>query len=377
MKRYFVILFAALWAFSCKEDIPLDGARVSPTSLVMSEGTEPRQIYLYLYPTYTTQPGVKWVSEHEEIASVNAEGMVTPLLPGETVVSVYSGDRKLASCEVTVTPIVYVSMVELDKSTMTCAVGAPGLKLTATITPADATNPNVIWSSNPEEFVKVDGQGNLTALAVGTATVTVTTVEGGHTASCIVTVEAALAKGPNLLVNPGFEEPDNNVAATITPWVNMDRDLLLLDDPDIITGYNNANRTDAAYWTSNPLLTPHGGTYSGRLGAGANSGMYQLVDVTPGKTYEFKAYILHFRTNTTNQSIIKEEAVRIKNEDGSATLETVPIGTDENTWLEVTGSVTIPAGVTKIRLQISHHDAAIPLKSPGTLIDDCEFCEVM
>jgi len=98
-----------------------------------------------------------------------------------------------------------------------------------------------------------------------------------------------------------------------------------------------------------------------------------MVEVTPGTTYEFKAWVIHFRTSVVNQGTIKVEQLRIKNEDGSETLEKVDIGTEENTWMEITGSVTIPAGVTKIRFQVSQHDEAVPLKSPGTLIDDCEF----
>lgn len=62
--------------------------------------------------------------------------------------------------------------------------------LSATVSPSNAPNLAVYWSSSDIKVVSVDGQGNITALAPGTAVVTVTTVDGGKTATCQVTVEA-------------------------------------------------------------------------------------------------------------------------------------------------------------------------------------------
>lgn len=63
-------------------------------------------------------------------------------------------------------------------------------KLSATASPSNAPNLAVYWSSSDIKVVSVDGQGNITALAPGTAVVTVTTVDGRKTATCQVTVEA-------------------------------------------------------------------------------------------------------------------------------------------------------------------------------------------
>jgi transglutaminase/protease-like cytokinesis protein 3 len=61
-------------------------------------------------------------------------------------------------------------------------------QLTATIIPADATNQNVTWSSSDENIATVDLNGIVTTVATGAATITVTTADGGYTASCEVTV---------------------------------------------------------------------------------------------------------------------------------------------------------------------------------------------
>ena len=64
--------------------------------------------------------------------------------------------------------------------------------LTATVAPVDATNKSVTWTSSDEDVATVDG-GVVTGVAAGTATITVTTVDGSFTATCTVTVVAAQA----------------------------------------------------------------------------------------------------------------------------------------------------------------------------------------
>jgi hypothetical protein len=61
--------------------------------------------------------------------------------------------------------------------------------LTATITPSNATNQSVTWSSSNTSVVMVSTSGVVTAKAAGSATITVTTSDGGKTATCAVTVQ--------------------------------------------------------------------------------------------------------------------------------------------------------------------------------------------
>jgi uncharacterized protein YjdB len=56
------------------------------------------------------------------------------------------------------------------------------------VTPADASNKAVSWSSSNTAVAKVDQSGKVTAVKAGTATITVTTDDGKKTASCVVTV---------------------------------------------------------------------------------------------------------------------------------------------------------------------------------------------
>jgi hypothetical protein len=83
-----------------------------------------------------------------------------------------------------------VTGVSLDKTSATITAGGTD-QLTATVTPAEATNKSVTWASDNTAAATVSDSGLVTAVAAGTATITVTTVDGGYTATCAVTVTAA------------------------------------------------------------------------------------------------------------------------------------------------------------------------------------------
>lgn len=85
-------------------------------------------------------------------------------------------------------PAIHVAGIALDQTALSLQVGGTA-RLTAEITPADADNQAVSWSSSDAAVAAVDQTGMVTAVSPGTATVTVTTSDGGKTAVCTVTVE--------------------------------------------------------------------------------------------------------------------------------------------------------------------------------------------
>ncbi|MGM9784046.1 MAG: Ig domain-containing protein, partial [Candidatus Cryptobacteroides sp.] len=78
--------------------------------------------------------------------------------------------------------------VSLDKTNITLTEGDSDT-FTATVYPDNATNKNVSWKSSNTSVATVNN-GVVTAIKAGTATITVTTEDGGKTASCQVIVEA-------------------------------------------------------------------------------------------------------------------------------------------------------------------------------------------
>ncbi len=166
--------------------IPVTGVSLNKTEATLTEGD-----MLFLLATVTpedaTDKTVTWASSDDEVASV-ANGVVTANKPGTATITATAGG-KTAECAVTVkAKVIPVTGVSLDKTEATLTEGDT-LALAATVTPEDATNKNVTWKSSDEEVAVVEN-GVVTAKKAGTATITVTTVDGNKTASCSVAVKA-------------------------------------------------------------------------------------------------------------------------------------------------------------------------------------------
>lgn len=114
-------------------------------------------------------------------------GSVAPTLKCTEFFDAELEDLVFTIAPATVTVPQGVTGVSLDKTTLTLAVNDTG-KLTATVTPDNATNKNVTWKSSNTSVATVSADGTVTAKNAGTATITVTTADGGKTATCTVTV---------------------------------------------------------------------------------------------------------------------------------------------------------------------------------------------
>ena len=127
-----------------------------------------------------------WKSDDETIATVDANGKVTGVAAGKTTVTATTANGKSASCEVTVQAVA-VTGVSLDKTAATVKIGST-VTLKATVTPADATNKKLTWTTSDASVASVNN-GVVAGIKKGTATITVTTEDGGFKAECTVTVQ--------------------------------------------------------------------------------------------------------------------------------------------------------------------------------------------
>ena len=80
-----------------------------------------------------------------------------------------------------------VTGVKLDSTNATITVGNT-LQLVATITPTNATNKDLTWSTSKSSIATITSSGILTGVTAGSVNITVTTVDGGYIASCSVLV---------------------------------------------------------------------------------------------------------------------------------------------------------------------------------------------
>lgn len=149
----------------------------STLSLVIGESAT---LTAVVKPDDATDQNVTWTSSDESVAKVD-NGKVTAIKSGKATITAKC-DGKTAVCAVTVT--VPVSSITIDKTTLSLAIGE-FVTLIATVKPDDATDKTVVWSSSDESIAKVDN-GKVTALKIGSATVTATAAS--FSVSCKVTV---------------------------------------------------------------------------------------------------------------------------------------------------------------------------------------------
>ena len=199
-KNVFIVLFAVLvMAFSAcgnpgggaweSGNIAVTSVQLNKTSTsLVVGGTE--TLFANVEPANATNRNVNWSSSNPSIATVSANGMITAVAAGTATITVTTADgNRTASANVTVSATaVAVTGVSIPAS-LSLNVGTTQT-LTPTITPSNATNHNVSWSSSNPAIATVSAAGLVTGVAAGTATITVTTADGNRTASTNVTVSA-------------------------------------------------------------------------------------------------------------------------------------------------------------------------------------------
>ena len=135
-----------------------------------------------VHPSDASDKTVIWENSTPSVATVSASGLVTAVSAGETVITASAGGQS-ATCRVEVS--VAVASVTMDKTRLNLTVGATGI-LTATVTPENATDRTVVWSSSDESVASVDQDGKVTAHKGGTASIQA--MAGGQSASAFVDV---------------------------------------------------------------------------------------------------------------------------------------------------------------------------------------------
>lgn len=136
----------------------------------------------------TTKPAdvaqkITWNSLDDSIVTVDDSGTITGVSPGTAKVQAVNEQGVTAVCTVTVTG--YATDMQLDRTSIYMELGTTD-KILTTLTPENATD-TLTYTSSSSGVVSVDAEGVLTAKAVGSAQITVTTT-GGLTRYCSVVV---------------------------------------------------------------------------------------------------------------------------------------------------------------------------------------------
>lgn len=193
MKRFaFLLALCSMLFVACDKEqepietpdpIAVESVVVTPASCELTVDGE-AQLNVEVLPA-DAEYTLEWISTNSDIVTV-ADGTIRGIAPGTAIVMAKAGD-KTGNCTVSVvgTPVESITLnyheLELDEG------GA--FTLSATITPEDADNKSILWSSSAPDIVKVNGAGNLTALRPGLAIITAKA--GNCTDECAVRVNAA------------------------------------------------------------------------------------------------------------------------------------------------------------------------------------------
>lgn len=172
-------------ACSSDDDVAVTGVSLNKQSLTLLKGAT-EKLTATVTPIDASDTTVTWVSSNPQVVSVDASGAIRALSAGSATVTVTTIDGLFtASCQVTV--IVPVQGVSFDQTTLNLVKGQVS-SLNAQVAPSDATNKTLSWSTSDASVATVS-DGTVTAVKVGHAVITATTVDGGRTATCEVVVQ--------------------------------------------------------------------------------------------------------------------------------------------------------------------------------------------
>ena len=167
--------------------VRVSGVRLNVNTLELKVG-DIHQLTETVLPTNATNKSVTWSVNNSNVSVLN--GKVTANTIGTSIVTVKTNDGSYtATCNITVVAkeqTINVTSVSLDKNTLSMNIGDTQ-KLVAKVLPITATNKAVTWKSNNTNATVVDG--TITANKAGSAIITVTTVDGGYTDTCSVTIQ--------------------------------------------------------------------------------------------------------------------------------------------------------------------------------------------
>ena len=239
---------------------------LSRTSASIKSGAT-LQLTCTLKPDNVTSKDVKWSSSNTSIATVDSKGVVTAVKVGTATITATTtdGTNLSATCKVTVDPVLATS-ISLNHTSASIKSGAI-LQLTCTLKPDNVTSKTVKWSSSDTGIATVDNNGVVTAVKVGTATITATTTDGSNlSATCKVTVNPVLATSISLsqasasikmggTLQLTYTLKPDNVTSKAVKWSSSNTGIATVDNNGMVTAVKVGTATITATTTDGSNLS--------------------------------------------------------------------------------------------------------------------------
>ncbi|MFB9328003.1 Ig-like domain-containing protein [Paenibacillus aurantiacus] len=261
---------------------------LNATTATMSLG-DTKQLVATVTPANATFNTVKWSSSDPTVASVDSTGLVKTLKEGTAIITATSDDNAALKAIFTATVVpVMVTGLDLSKSSLSLMVNS--LKqVNAIITPSNANDKTVEWSTTDPTVATVDSNGNVTGIKVGTTTLVATahdTRNGTYSKSIPVTVQstAIAASGVSMNTeyyyftsdyfsetNKSLTAPTYQLAANVTPtdatntdvtWMSSNPSIATVNQYGVVTALKSgsavitATTKDGGYTASSTVFVP-------------------------------------------------------------------------------------------------------------------------
>ncbi|MGC5326597.1 Ig-like domain-containing protein [Brevibacillus sp. SYSU BS000544] len=228
--------------------VPVTSVSLNKTETVLRTG-QTDQLIATILPLNATNKAVDWSSSDPSVVTVTpstSNGFtveIKALKKGTAVITVTTEDGgKTATCLVTVREAVDSLTVEPNSATIYIAETK---QLTATISPSNAPNKNVIWSSSNPAIAEVSQTGLVNGIAVGSVTITATSEDGGIQGHATITVlqpMTGIKVNPNPVhLNKGdstkltVEAIPQGVQAPAVTWKSSDISIASVDSNGLVT----------------------------------------------------------------------------------------------------------------------------------------------
>ena len=315
------------------------------------------QLTATVSPSNANNNAVTWTSSNTNIATVSSSGLVTTKAVGNVTITATTADGSnlSASCAVTVTPQLATG-ISLNKSSATLNNGET-LQLTATVTPSNASNKSVTWTSSNASVATVNSNGLVTAKGRGTASITATTADGSNlSASCAITVNqlatgitlnkttAALNNGETLQLTATVAPSNaNNNAVT---WTSSNTNVATVSNNGLVTAKGRGTATITATTTDGTNLSASCAITVSQLATGISMSQ-TTASIVVDKTLQLTATVSP--SNANNKAVTwssSNTGIAMVNSDGLVTAKavgnvTITATTADGTNLSAACAVTV------------------------------------
>ena len=229
-------------------------------------------------PVNATNKGIIWTSSNNKVVKV-VNGKVTAMAEGTAIITATTKDgEKTATVNVTVKDVP-VTGIAISPTILNMTIGDKAKQLVATIAPINASNKGVTWKSSNNSIASVDSKGKVTAVGVGTTTITATTKDGGKIATVTINVSKPIeassvsVSGPTSVVEgktiilSALVKPNNTVNKAIK-WSSSDTSIATVNSNGVVSGIKSGEVTITAttangkFATHNVIVTEKPASYA-------------------------------------------------------------------------------------------------------------------